>query len=266
MFLVKVPALDSRNQDMEAIANAEIKLLENSYGLRNVTLSHEAVQRLLDHPWEICDEELVDELGKALEILAIDKRRNPGAENRLLPKHMLVNSFNEKMRRRLLYDFPILRKVINSPWVFDYTLRYIVTPAFILTLALLFLGPQAREHNTALTYFWGGWWPIVMLSFPILGRIWCSICPFMAIGNLAQDAVTKYGGVKLKKWPNWIKTDGTAFAFGLFFVILMWEELWTLPESGVLSAYLLLLITSGAVFNSVQFENRAWCRYLCPSK
>lgn len=44
----------------------------------------------------------------------------------------------------------------------------------------------------------------------------------------------------------------------------MWEELWDLPQSGALSACLLLLITSGAVINSVVYEKRLWCRYLCP--
>lgn len=102
-----------------------------------------------------------------------------------------------------------------------------------------------------------------MLSYPFLGRIWCSICPFMAVGTLAQETVTRFG-VELKKWPKWASSIGAAFAFGLFFAILMWEELWNLPQNGTLSAYLLLLITSGAVFNSVQFENRMWCRYLCP--
>lgn len=46
--------------------------------------------------------------------------------------------------------------------------------------------------------------------------------------------------------------------------ILMWEELWDLPQSGALSACLLLLITSGALINSIIYEKRMWCRYLCP--
>jgi hypothetical protein len=263
VFLVKVPALESRTQDMEAIATSKIKLVEKKYGLQNVELSPEATHRLLDHRWEVCASELDEELCDALELLAFEKQQSPETPNILQSRHMLVNSSNESMRRRLLYDFPVLRKIIQSPWVFDHTLRYIVTPAFVLTLAALFLGPQTRDHNTALTYFWAGWWPAVMLSYPFLGRIWCSICPFMAVGNLAQETVTHFG-VELKKWPKWVSTIGAGFAFGLFFAILMWEELWNLPQNGTLSAYLLLLITSGAVFNSVQFENRMWCRYLCP--
>lgn len=102
-----------------------------------------------------------------------------------------------------------------------------------------------------------------MLVFPFLGRIWCTICPFMAFGNLAQDAVTSMG-VKLKKWPAWGKSAGPPFAFGLFYAILMWEELWDLPNTAALSACLLLLITAGSVLMSVRWEKRLWCRYFCP--
>jgi 4Fe-4S binding domain len=282
-FVVKVPALESRTQDMHAIASAKIKVLEKNYGLQNVKLSVEANHRLLDHKWDVdtaAYSELDQELGSALALLAYEEKKDKASttasnNNILQPRHMLVNAYNERMRHRLLYEYPALRKnVIASPWVFDHTLRYIVTPVFILTLLALFLGPQTRDHNTALTIFWAGWWPLVMLSFPLLGRIWCSVCPFMAVGTLAQEAVTgtgsfagissRSGFVELQKWPKWGSTLGAPFAFGLFFAILMWEELWNLPQNGTLSAMLLLLITSGAVFNSVQYEKRFWCRYLCP--
>jgi hypothetical protein len=263
IFVVKVPAVQQRMQDMKAIAEKEINLYEQDYGLSNVVLSAEAAHRLNDHTWDDCALELDEEIRHALDLLAKEKQTNYALPNILQSRHMLTDSVSESVRRRLLYDFPVLRTIIQSPWVFDHTLRYIVIPAFVITLLALFLGPQTREHNTALTYFWAGWWPIVMITYPLLGRIWCAICPFMAVGNVAQDLVVA-AGVDLKKWPKWPAKYGAFFAFALFFAILMWEELWQLPNSGVQSAYLLLLITSGAVFNMIQFENRVWCRYLCP--
>lgn len=160
IFLVNVPPLESRTKDMEAIATSKIKLLENKYGLHDVNLSPQATHRLLDHRWEVCESELDEELSSALELLASEKQRDPELQNTLKSKHMFVNIFDESMRHRLLYEFPILRKIIHSPWIFDHTLRYIVTPAFILVLAILFLGPQTRDHNTALTIFWAGWYVV----------------------------------------------------------------------------------------------------------
>lgn len=264
-IIVKVPSLESRKADMKEIAASKIKHLEPKYGLAGVRLSREATHRLLDHRWEIGETELDTELCNALDLLAMERQRDPLARNVIESRHVLMNSLSEKMRHRLLYEYPMLRKIVQSPWIFDHTLRYIVTPAFVLILAVLFFGAQTRDHSTALTVFWAGWWPASMLVYPLLGRIWCSVCPFMAVGTLAQEAAVNIFGVELKKkWPEWMQGAGAFFAFSLFFAILMWEELWDLPQNGVLSAWLLLLITSGAVFNSLQYEGRAWCRYLCP--
>jgi len=52
--------------------------------------------------------------------------------------------------------------------------------------------------------------------------------------------------------------------FGLFALILIWEEVWGLEDTAYLSACLLLLITAGAMIFSALFERRFWCRYLCP--
>ena len=57
---------------------------------------------------------------------------------------------------------------------------------------------------------------------------------------------------------------GRLVLFGLFVLILLWEELWDLENTAYLSACLLLLITAGAMIFSVLFERRFWCRYLCP--
>jgi hypothetical protein len=34
---------------------------------------------------------------------------------------------------------------------------------------------QDRLHNPALAVFWDYWWPLVFLSFPFLGRVWCAV-------------------------------------------------------------------------------------------
>lgn len=46
--------------------------------------------------------------------------------------------------------------------------------------------------------------------------------------------------------------------------IYLWEKLWDLPHTAYLSAWLLMIITAGAVIFSLIYERRLWCRYLCP--
>lgn len=57
----------------------------------------------------------------------------------------------------------------------------------------------------------------------------------------------------MEAWGGW-------FLFGLFAAILVWEEVWDLPQTAYLSSWLLLLITAGAVVCSAFFERRLWCR------
>ena len=57
----------------------------------------------------------------------------------------------------------------------------------------------------------------------------------------------------VERWGGW-------FLFGLFAAILVWEEVWDLPNTAYLSSWLLLLITGGAMVGSYFFERRLWCR------
>lgn len=132
-------------------------------------------------------------------------------------------------------------------------------------LIALWVGPQDREHSAALTAFWAWWWPGILIVYPALGRVWCSVCPFMVVGTYSQKLRTALLGPP-GAWPSGngaIKHGGWAL-WAMFLAILVWEEVWDLPESAQLSATLLLLITLGAVVCSVLWEDRFWCRHLCP--
>ena len=38
-------------------------------------------------------------------------------------------------------------------------------------------GPQDRAENPVLILFWAWWWPLILLAYPLVGRLWCAICP-----------------------------------------------------------------------------------------
>ena len=48
------------------------------------------------------------------------------------------------------------------------------------------LGPQSRDANFVLNFFWAWWWLGILVAFPFVGRLWCSVCPFMIYGEVAQ--------------------------------------------------------------------------------
>ncbi|KIZ02049.1 nitrogen assimilation regulatory protein [Monoraphidium neglectum] len=164
----------------------------------------------------------------------------------------------------LLEAAPWLRALLRSE-AWPEALNHGFTKyAFAFVLAGLTFGPQDRDHNGLLNMFWAWWWPGVYLAYPFVGRVWCSLCPFMIWGEAAQRWRVAHGA-QLKKWPKQeMESYGVWAMVALFAGILVWEEAWDLPHSGALSAALLALITAGAVATSVVYEKRMWCRYLCP--
>jgi polyferredoxin len=171
----------------------------------------------------------------------------------------------QRFRVNLLNAYPQLRQFLRSPW-WPTRINYGFTlVAFALLVLVLFLGPQDRQHNFGLNLFWAWWWPLVLVGFPFVGRLWCAICPFMIYGEVVQKLSLWLWPRQLKRWPR-DRADrwGGWFLVGLFALIFLWEELWQLENTAYLSSCLLLLITAGAVIFSVLFERRFWCRYLCP--
>jgi hypothetical protein len=168
------------------------------------------------------------------------------------------------LRLDLLRSMPLLRGFLRSE-VWPQKINFGFTAyAFAAVVALLFLGPQDRAHNVALNVFWCDWWALSFVAFPFLGRVWCSVCPFMIYGVLVQRW-RRATGATLLKWPREAMEEwGPWFLFWLFAGILVWEEVWDLPGNAALSSWLLLLITGGAMVGSFFFERRIWCRYLCP--
>lgn len=184
----------------------------------------------------------------------------------------------DRLRLNLLSSVPRLRALLRSRLWPDLLHVDVVRPVFVAVVLLLFAGPQTRDANFALNVFWDGWWPVMFIAYLFVGRIWCSFCPFMTFGQLAQDLRLRLasgggeggaGGAKearvLAKWPR-AELDrwGGWFMLALFAAILVWEEAWDLPNTAALSSWLLLLITAGAVIGSLFYEKRVWCRYLCP--
>lgn len=170
----------------------------------------------------------------------------------------------DRLRLDLLRSMPLLRQFLRSSiWPNGINFNFTVY-AFAAIVAILFIGPQDRDHNFALNAFWCYWWPLSFVIYPFLGRIWCSVCPFMIYGELVQKLRVATGATMMK-WPKeTMEKYGAWFLFWMFASILVWEEVWNLPQNAALSSWLLLLITAGAMVGSFFFERRIWCRYLCP--
>ncbi|MBR8830034.1 MAG: Anaerobic nitric oxide reductase transcription regulator NorR [Chroococcopsis gigantea SAG 12.99] len=255
---IKVPPLRVRKADIEEQINYYLSIIGRKRGIKRPKLTPEALRRLQAYDFPNNLRELENLAERA--ITQLDK-------STIITEEIIWPSQtkNKQFRFNLLNGYPRLRQFLRSDW-WPTRINYGFTVvAFALINIVLFVYPQRRSENFALNFFWAWWWPLILLSFPFLGRIWCSVCPFMIYGEITQKLSLYLFPRQLKKWPReTAQKYGGWFVYILFALILLWEELWNLEDTAYLSSCLLLLITAGAMIFSAIFERRFWCRYLCP--
>ncbi|HAX74364.1 MAG TPA: AAA family ATPase [Cyanobacteria bacterium UBA11372] len=256
--LIKVPPLRVRKADISAHVEYYITLLCRAKGIPKPHLTPEALRRLQAYDFPNNLRELESLVERAL-VQSVNAKE-------LTEEIFWAAQTKKKLFRvNLLNANPWLRRFLRSPWWPDRINYGFTLWFFALVVIILFIGPQTRNQNFALNAFWAWWWPLVLLGFPFVGRLWCAVCPFMIYGEVTQKLSLWLWPRQLKRWPRESAEKwGGWFLFGLFTLIFLWEELWNLENTAYLSSCLLLLITAGAMIFSALFERRFWCRYLCP--
>jgi transcriptional regulator with AAA-type ATPase domain/NAD-dependent dihydropyrimidine dehydrogenase PreA subunit len=257
-IIIKVPPLRVRKSDISDQMNYYISLLSSRRGIKKPTVAPEALRRLQAYDFPNNLRELENLVERAL--VQLDQRTEI-TEEIIWPSQ----SKKKQWRINLLNTYPDIRKFLRSDWYPDKINYGFTALAFLIINIILFAAPQNRANNFALNLFWAWWWPLILISFPFVGRLWCAVCPFMIYGEITQKISLYLFPRQLKKWPRAAAEKwGGWFLYGLFVLILLWEELWDLEDTAYLSSCLLLLITAGAMIFSTIFERRFWCRYLCP--
>ena len=257
---IRVPPLRVRRTDLGDWLRYRLRLQSPGLGWNQPpALPDSVVRRLQNHDFANNLRELEAMVDRALRQA---RQQSQGELPPLLPEEVF---WTEEKSRRTRFDIwrwkPQLRNWMRAPALWNTLLFGLVSWMFVVVNVVLWLGPQDRAANPMLNLFWAWWWPLILLSYPLVGRLWCAICPFMVWGQITQ----KLTPWRKKSWPHgdMDRWGAPALAAG-FASILLWEEVWNLENTAWLSSCLLLLITAGAVIGSTVFEKRFWCRYLCP--
>ncbi len=258
--VIRVPPLRVRRADLGDWLRYDLRLQSPGLGWSTPpAVPEEVVRRLQNHDFANNLSELEALVERALRQVRLE---NLEALPASLPEEVFWTGNPQRKARFDLWRWrPKLREWMRAPVLWNSLLFGLVSWVFVAVNLVLWIGPQTRPLNPALNLFWAWWWPLILLTYPFVGRLWCAICPFMVWGRIAQWIAPW----RPRPWPH---QDSDRWASPLlaagFAMILIWEEVWNLDNTAWLSSCLLLVITAGAVVGSLIFEKRYWCRYLCP--
>ena len=147
------------------------------------------------------------------------------------------------------------------------TLQWAVVAFYAVLLLVPPLLPlpnhEARilDHLTVFAefVFWGIWWPFVMVSMVVAGRLWCGMmCPEGAI----TEAASRVGmGRAIPRWMRWGGWPFVGFAMTTIYGQLV--SVYQYPKAAllVLGGSTLAAAVIGLVYGK---GKRVWCRHLCP--
>lgn len=140
-------------------------------------------------------------------------------------------------------------------------MKYGLFVTFALLVVIGFGGPQIGAQNPTLILIWVGWWLAIMVFLaPVAAKFWCAVCPIPLVGQLFH----RYAPLR------WIRNHQiprrlTLFGFLPLLLFLVLSSL-SVPLSTVpwLTALGLSALVLGATVVDVLFEERTFCKYICP--
>lgn len=166
----------------------------------------------------------------------------PGAASRLA-------AFGDGMRRHA--------RVIR-------TIQWTMVGVYAVLLVVPALRPPQARILSDLTVaaqfvFWGVWWPFVLVSVILAGRVWCGVfCPEGALSEWAS----RHG--RQRAIPHWVRWRGWPFvAFAGTTVYGQLVSVYQYPGATlvVLGGSTIAAMAVGYLYGR---DKRIWCRYLCP--
>lgn len=161
------------------------------------------------------------------------------------------------LQERNLLDNRAFSAFVRSRW-YPGVFQVPVAAVFGFVAYELLAGPTKGHDNAGTALMWVLWWPVVPITFLLLGRFWCAVCPFATLSDLVQRLV----GVN-RPAPRFLKAYGI-WLIDAFFIAITWaDHVWGIVESPWGSGILLLLLTTAVVVSGAFFQRRTFCRYLC---
>lgn len=243
--------LRERKKDISYLVSGILESLALEHGREILSVNLEATKLLLTHHYR---------QGNVSELVKIIERAFFLAEGQSIGlEHLFFGPPADKSGGSIdLLKNPLVSRAIKKD-IFPFWLQKMSFIGFWLITLTMLLSKQQKIQTLDLLIAWGIWWPILVISSGILGRIWCGICPISYTMELVQKVFQRNSPV-----PDWLKKYDYLIMTALFLLIIWIEAITRMRTHGFTTALLLITITTGATIFGILFTRHTWCRYLCP--
>lgn len=145
----------------------------------------------------------------------------------------------------------------------------LVAPAlliFIIAALSIIFGVNNPGVNFGMVFTWVVWWGMLIGLYVVVGRGWCIMCPFGALGEWVQRLSLwwkrKWSLGFNYKYPR--RLQNLWIALGLFVAFIYLDSGYGISNTASLTVVLIAVIILGAVWVDLFFERRTFCLYFCP--